>query len=360
MRKLFFCIAAAAALLTACNKANEIKVDTDILTVPAEGGVYKVNLTCNTKWEVDILGDANVTVEPDMGEGNAEVTFTFAENLAEKPVAAVITFSCGIAPNNLMAQVAANQAQLTSVSWGGVDYPVKKMKDGNYWFTQNLRYVPEGKEVSLDLSAVDNGVWYPADYVTKTLTDNPDTVAKKGYLYSAEAALGLPAGTVNDENCLSYEGAQGICPPGWHIPTLDEIAHLVGRVSMSKYDLNGNPGPVSTAPYWSVEDATAKISTANADGFNISHASCFINVSATGTKGTVINTMNYILSSTAYFRFTEDKPEGFFNKQFYAIQPAIAGSSKPYGGSCIGGTFNYRGGAFVRCIKDHKNVNNPL
>lgn len=350
MRKLFFCIAAAAALLTACNKANEIKVDTDILTVPAAGGVYKVNLTCNTKWEVDILGDANVTVEPDMGEGNAEVTFTFAENLAEKPVAAVITFSCGIAPNNLMAQVAANQAQLTSVSWGGYDYKVKKMKDGNFWFTQNLRYVPEGKTASTDPNALDNGVWYPVDYATKTLTDNADTVSKKGYLYSAEAALGVAAGTVNDNNFTTFEGARGICPEGWHIPTLDEIAHLVGRVAVSKYDLKQTPGPVADAPYWDVEKGAAQIALANADGFNIDNKNGHVSFNNSTKKVLVQNTFSYYLSSTAAPKSTDPS---VFNNTFYAIMPMATGT-------CNGAAITHRSGAAVRCIKDHKNVNNPL
>lgn len=354
MKKLFFiAVAALTFALTGCEKNPTISIDESQFLVPAAGGEYLVNLTCNTTWdaEISVASTAQVTVEPEFGSGNAQVKLTVAENLSENPLAAVVTFSAGTAPNAVFAEVSLNQAGLTSVSWGGVDYKVKKLADGNIWFVENLRYVPEGKTVSMDLTALDNGVWYPVDAKNKTLTDNADTVAKKGYLYSAEAALGLAPGTVNDANCLSYEGAQGICPPGWHLPTIDEIANLVGRVNASKYDLKQDPGPVVTAPYWSKELASSTIPLANADGFNVSYTLGCITAAATATKGTVQNTLSYILSSTAYFRFTEQKPEGFFNNQFYAIYPSVAPATKEFGGSCNGAVFNYRGGAAIRCIK---------
>lgn len=345
MKKLFsFAVLALTFALAGCTKDPAISVDEDVkmLYASAEGGVFTFTLNANREWIAEILpgSNATVTVDPDLGVGPQEVTLTVAENLSANTLETTVRFTCGTAPALASVDVTIKQAGLTSVTWGGVEYPVKKLADGSIWFTQNLRYVPEGKTVSSDLSALDNGVWYPVDCVAKTLTENADSVARKGYLYSTEAALGLAPGTLNDENCLSYEGAQGICPPGWHIPTLDEIANLVGRVAMSKYDLKGDPGPVATAPYWDKEAGTSKIALANADGFNIKNTTGYINAAATATKGSAIVVMTYILSSTAYVK------DGAFNKQFYGIMPAAT-----YGGSCNGGTFNYRGGATVRCIK---------
>lgn len=350
MRKVFFFFTAAVLTLAACTKTYEISVDPATVDAPATGGVYEISLNCNAAWTSKIDGNVNVIVEPDFGAGSATVTLTILDNLQEGDLSGIVTFTCGPDPSKI-ATVTISQPKLTTVSWGGVEYPVKKLADGNIWFVENLRYVPEGKSVTADLTALDNGVWYPVDAKNKTLTDNADTVAKKGYLYSAEAALGLAPGTVNDANCLSYEGAQGICPPGWHLPTIDEIANLVGRVTASKYDLKQDPGPVVTAPYWSQELASSTIPLANADGFNVSYTLGCITAAATATKGTVQNTLSYILSSTAYFRFTEQKPEGFFNNQFYAIYPSVAPATKEFGGSCNGATFNYRGGAAVRCVK---------
>ena len=33
---------------------------------------------------------------------------------------------------------------------------------------------------------------------------------------------------VTEENCYEFEGAQGICPEGWHIPTRPEFVGLCG------------------------------------------------------------------------------------------------------------------------------------
>lgn len=232
------------------------------------------------------------------------------------------------------------EKELTEVSWGGYNYKVKKLADGNYWFIENLRYIPEGKTVSDDLTAIDNGIWYPIDAATKSLTSDADTVAKKGYLYNVEAALCATAGSITTENCASYEGARGVCPEGWHIPTIDEIANLVGRVSVSKYDLKQDPGPVTTAAYWDVEAGDAKITTANEDGFNITPFDGFISVGKTATKGNALNTMSYYIGSTAYVK------DGVFNSQFYSIM------ANKTNGSCTGAAMNYRSGAPVRCIKN--------
>ena len=345
MRKVFFFFAAAALTLASCNKSYEISVEPTLINAPQAGGVYEISLNCNAAWTSKIDGNVNVIVDPDFGAGSAVVTLTIPENLLEEPLDGIISFTCGPDPSK-MATVVVTQHSLTSVSWGGVDYPVKKMKDGNFWFTQNLRYVPEGKEVSNDLTKLDNGVWFPIDAVTKQLTDNADTVAKKGYLYSAEAALGLAPGTVNNDNFTNFSGTRGICPEGWHIPSLDEIAYLVGRVSISPYDLKGNPGPVTTAPYWNADAGTAQTALANADGFNIHNTVGYINAAATATKGTVLNIMAYILSSTGVAS-TKAGQEGQFNNQFYGIMVAAT-----KGGSCEGACFNYRGGASVRCVKD--------
>lgn len=344
MKKLFFiAVAALTFALTGCEKNPTISIDESQFLVPAAGGEYLVNLTCNTTWtaEISVASTAQVTVEPEFGSGNAQVKLTVAENLSENPLAAVIRFSAGVAPKAVFAEVSLNQAGLTSVSWGGVDYKVKKLADGNIWFVENLRYVPEGKSVTADLTALDNGVWYPVDAKNKTLTDNADTVAKKGYLYSAEAALGVAAGTVNNNNFTTFEGARGICPEGWHIPTLDEIAHLVGRVAVSKYDLKQTPGPVAEAPYWDKEKAASQTTLANADGFNLDNKNGHVSFNNSTKKVLVQNAFSYYLTSTAVPKSADPS---VFNDQFYAIMPMATGT-------CNGAAFNHKGGAAVRCIK---------
>lgn len=348
MKKYLFLAAVATVALAGCTKDPEAKVAADVETIEVSyaGDVVKVKLEANYAWTATVAGNVKVVVDPAQGTGDAEVTIKIEENLGDTALEGSVTFSATGGGTEASTIVNIKQGLLSEVDYSGYKYKVKKLADGNFWFVENLRVVPAGKEVTDDLTKLDNGVWYPVDQAKKVLTDNADTVKVKGYLYSAEAALGLAPGTVKDDNFTTFEGKQGICPDGWHIPTLDELANLVGRVAQSKYDLKKEPGPIATAPYWDATAGAAQISKANADGFNIDNKTGYINAAATATKGTVINVMNYILSSAAVPNSTDATK---FNNQFYAIMPAATS-----GGSCSGACFNYRGGASVRCIKDHK------
>lgn len=350
MKKYLFFAAFAILALAACKKDPVASVSADVETIeaPSAGKTVKINLEANYAWAATIAGDASIIVDPDQGTGNAEVTITVNENLSDGPVAGTVTFSAKGGGSTATTVINITQEALTSVAYGGVNYKVKKLADGNFWFVENLRYVPEGKTVTTDLTAIANGVWYPVattvngTKVTGVLTDNADTVAVKGYLYNVEAALGVAAGTVTTENCMSFEGAQGICPDGWHLPTVDEIANLVGRVANTKYDLKADPGPVTTAPYWDVDAGKALIKKANADGFPVEPLTGWVSAGATATSGSVVAMMSYFISSSAYVK------DGVFKNQFFAIM------ANRTAGSCEGACMNYRGGAPVRCIKNTK------
>ncbi len=76
-------------------------------------------------------------------------------------------------------------------------------------------------------------IWYPYELVTidgtltaKALQDEA-SIKELGYLYDFQAALG--GKEITDSNLTSFEGAQGICPKGWHIPTRLEYFNLVGN-----------------------------------------------------------------------------------------------------------------------------------
>ena len=346
MKKFLFIVAAAALMMTACKKDDapvKISISCDELQeVPQPGMELTLQLEANGAWVANVGGSLDISVDPAQGNGNEEVVITVAESLEGDEAEGTVTFAPDKG-NGKGKTITFTQKGLTSIEYGGRSYSVKKLADGNVWFVQNLQYVPQGKSVSSDLEAISNGIWYPIDAATKTITSNADTVAKKGYLYNVEAALCVAAGTVTTANCTSYEGARGVCPEGWHIPTLHEIANLVGRVSVSKYDLKQDPGPVTTAAYWDVEAGDAKITTANEDGFNITPFDGFISVGKTATKGTVLNTMSYYISSTAKLNDSQE-----FNSQFFAIM------ANKTNGSCTGAAMNYRSGAPVRCVKDKK------
>ena len=89
----------------------------------------------------------------------------------------------------------------------------KTIKIGNQtWMAQNLNYAPD-----------ENHVHSLGDYAwSGCYGGKADSCAKYGRLYTWEVAMDK-AGCGYGESCNnSYEGSQGICPAGWHLPSYNE------------------------------------------------------------------------------------------------------------------------------------------
>ena len=129
------------------------------------------------------------------------------------------------------------EVETPTVEWGGVKYKIVTLKDGRTWMAENLRYVPEGKTISSDPKD-GNGVWYPCNL---SKAADPSLTETAGLLYSYPVMLGM-TGEMTGTNFDQYEGAQGICPDGWHIPTMAEWLKLAGVGSGSLSD--------PTSPYF--------------------------------------------------------------------------------------------------------------
>lgn len=231
-----------------------------------------------------------------------------------------------------------------SIDWKGINYKIVKLKDGRTWMAENLRYVPEGKTVSSD-PAEDAGIWYPAANASKTA--DPALAEKVGLLYDAATAFGVTE--ITPENAQSFEGVQGICPDGWHIPTNAELTGLVGK--------NANTALTDTkAAYYEAAADGAPIPTLNDAGFNWCFAGARnkVNVTATGSYlvtnyGDVYGTMTYIWGSTCYkVIYKTSDPTTLQNIQFYSFMSTLNASNNKitvaYG--------NFKSGYPVRCIKD--------
>jgi len=109
----------------------------------------------------------------------------------------------------------------------GEKYNTVVLPDGNKWMAQNLRYVPTGKTVSAT-PGDGAGVWYPytSDGTTTTAATSKEAIQENGLFYNYNTLLG---GEITAENFTSFEGAQGICPRGWHVPTRAEYYALCGN-----------------------------------------------------------------------------------------------------------------------------------
>ena len=243
-------------------------------------------------------------------------------------------------------------------TYDGVKYSVVKMKDGKWWMAQNLAYLPEGYTPATDLSAVTAGVFAPlqvkADHSGLEFSTDPAVVTSNGYLYQAEVALGLKVGDLQSEaDAKLLEAAQGVCPEGWHVPTLDDIVALVGK--------SVGANTVDTAPYY--DGANGSIALLNADGFNMAPVGMVSIQDNTKTAGVLqgFNT-NYpdrITSSmfcgSTYAGVTyvdkNDPTAGVKNLQFYGFMP-MTNKATEAEYTCNGTKVSYRIAGPVRCVRN--------
>jgi uncharacterized protein (TIGR02145 family) len=243
-------------------------------------------------------------------------------------------------------------------TYDGVKYNVVKMKDGKWWMAQNLAYLPEGCTPATDLTAVTAGVFAPiqvnAAQTAAEFTTDPAVVARNGYLYQAEVALGLKVGDLTSvADAQKLEAAQGICPKGWHIPTLQDIKGLVGKCAGETTNAD--------APYYSNGEGLIKL--LNADGFNmeaVGAVSILDNTRASGTFMGFLSAYKDRLSSGMFcgstyagvtYNTSGDEASGVKNLQFYGLMP-MTNKATEAEYTCNGTKVSYRIAGPVRCVRN--------
>ena len=226
--------------------------------------------------------------------------------------------------------------------YDGVEYKTVVLKDGNTWMAENLRFVPRGKSVSSD-PVEDAGIWYPAPNADKTA--DPSSAETLGLLYDAATAFGVDAVTL--KNAETFEGCQGICPPGWHIPTIAEMTGLVGHCSN---DAVINPD----GAYYDSSIKGASLAALKEAGWEWQFASMRNKANTAGTGSyTVTNyngvygIMSYLIGSSTY-QVQTNTDGSLKNVQYYYFMPTYNASNEKvtvaYG--------NFLAGASLRCVKN--------
>lgn len=236
----------------------------------------------------------------------------------------------------------------------GTTYKVVKMKDGKWWMAQNMAYLPEGKTASTDLNAVTAGFFAPirvkADKTGAEFANDAATIASNGYLYQAEAAFGLEVGALTSVAAAeALEGAQGLCPTGWHIPTLADIQGLVGKVA--------GEATVTTAPYF--KGSECYMAGLNEDGFQMDAFGAVTIQDNTKTVATLMGFMTSYPDHLCSGMFcgstcsggTPNDTGGVKNLQFYGFMPMTnKASASDY--TCNGTKVSYRIACPLRCVRD--------
>lgn len=133
-------------------------------------------------------------------------------------------------------------------------YPIVKI-GSQFWMAENLRCSRydtfsemAGKEIPtaneeiysyyyFDVSDINN--W---NYKSDTLAGNftPLQIKRFGFLYNWTAAVGV--GNVNTKNKTSKTPCQGVCPNGWHIPSLKEWRILAEQIEQADRKAFGKVG----------------------------------------------------------------------------------------------------------------------
>lgn len=140
------------------------------------------------------------------------------------------------------------------LSYGGYDYRTLEV-NGNTWMVDPLHFVPDGATISEN--PAEGNIFYPVkltDYeiteeityfkkadqdsvknvkhkastATVTVLKDDASINAQGLLYSWEMVLGVALSDVYATNA-ALEGVQGICPDGWHVPTVADWNTLIGE-----------------------------------------------------------------------------------------------------------------------------------
>ncbi len=253
---------------------------------------------------------------------------------------------------NFKAPVFTEDLANNKFTYHGKEYPIVKLADGRWWMAKNLAFLPVGMTPATDLTAVTAGVFAPIKVTGEVVgfSTDPDLVASNGYLYQAEAAFGLQVGDLTSQaQAEAMEGTQGICPPGWYIPTLADIMSLVGKTA--------GVADNSSAPYFG-----RGLAALNADGFNVEAVGAITIQDNTKTAGTFMGQLSgyttrlsssMILGSSlakVTYNTSGDASSGVKNMQFYGLMPM---TNKPTEAdyTCNGTMISYRIAGPLRCIR---------
>lgn len=352
MKRNYLFVAMAAIALVACDEelaGPEGSVQIDAQEIAWDGMETTLTIAANCDWQIK-CDSKDVTFDP--MQGNADVK-TVNVNIAENTTNAELSipFSVEFTGENGEVQEVQNSIIVPkpSLTYGGVTYAVTYLKDGNYWMAENLRFVPEGKTVSDDLSALDNGVWYPVKVNAAgdagEFDKSEEGVAAKGYLYTTAVAFGVARDGITEDNAASFEACQGICPEGWRLPTVADQVNLVGKCNNASLTN-------AEAPYYDATLASpnGSITKLEADNWPVGTAIAgMVSVAnPTATKGTIAGVTGTAPNkklNTGYFAGSSFYKKTTNNIQFYGLMPNA-------GNSTIAAAYlNMTFGVSVRCVK---------
>lgn len=180
--------------------------------IDENGEEFEVKVYTNKDWSLDLASADEGWISLSRTEGSREdsiVVVTVNSNVGDVHTG-TLRFRAGGASVELIVTQEENSCK-AEFTYEGEIYKNVKMKDGRCWMAENLRYVPAGMTVSDD-PAEDTGIWYAK------MESDADSVKAYGYLYNWSTVLGGES---------AAEKVKGICPPGYHVPSQEELNVLL-------------------------------------------------------------------------------------------------------------------------------------
>lgn len=253
--------------------------------------------------------------------------------------------------------------------YDGERYSTVTLSDGRRWMAEPLRYLPQGMTPSTDPTA-DSHIWAPYTLDCEGSTTisaraalpslDAAAVKRNGYLYDMYAALG--GREVTTANYTAFEGAQGICPKGWHIPTRAEYLALCGA---SAKTVDGPLVSDDTALFWDKAKGYAPVAAYNEAGWNFVMSGVRMKSGYTASpayqltriwsgNSTVtdwydLQALTYLMTSTPYsYNGTAEAPK---NLQFFALMTTFTLTTYPEGRTSLA-YCHVESGLQLRCIAD--------
>ena len=296
---------------------NACKVDCTISSAATAGaflGRFRYNSASDDKYNFATI---NAGVDGGMEVAGGAASLPLVGNINGAHV-----FNCvNLVVNGVATVQFEEDLENNKFTYAGKEYPIIKLADNRYWMAAPLAYVPAGKKVSSN-PVEDTGIWYTYTIDTDNKTAIPSTDRTDAYLYDFATALGVERSSITystssaptEGNYRSFEGSQGICPPGWYIPTRADFLKLVGNSNKDQ----GESAAIddNTAVYYEADFKGSSIARFNAEGWNFSFlgARNKTSTSATGSynatdiKATFCSVpewlgkcaLNQIMTSSAY------------------------------------------------------------
>lgn len=355
MKKFFVLMAVAVLALTACEQpdpapeAQMIQVNED--GTPWDGGEVEFYVVANCNWELRVENDVDLKFTPSRGTGDGTVKLTVPANKTNEEMQLPFKFYISSNDGQYLEMLFTVVIPKPSLEYGDRTYEVVYLEDGNYWMAEPLAYVPQG--VTVSENPADGIVMYP--YTVKdgavAVAKDEATIKANGYLYKADAFMGT---AITADNCLKLEGAQGICPNGWHIPTWAEWFNLVGASNkLANGDAVANN---EKAIFWDAALGYGSVVKANEKGFNFVFSGTIAN--STYQKGVTSETTTDVADflgkpSMTYFACSSGILTAKGEPQMFAPMTTF---TKSYlkGRLSIAYANTAKVASQVRCVKDAK------